>query len=116
MFSSFRDPNGRFTMLAAALALLALGLFTLSFQGTAFAFVPVVLLAGSVGCAVAWWRKRQVDRYDLRRLFDEPPPSDEEPYEDHLPEGEEGAPYCGWCDECYPPGTRRCPRCRRELG
>ena len=44
------------------------------------------------------------------------PPSEEEPYEDQLPEGEEGAPYCGWCDECYPPGTRRCPGCRRELG
>lgn len=116
MFSSFRDPNGKFTLLAAAVAFMALAMFTLPFQGTALAIIPVVLLVGSLLCGVLWWRRRQADRYDLRRLFDEPPPSLDEPYEDQIPEGEEGAPYCGWCDECYPPGTRRCTRCRRELG
>ena len=27
-----------------------------------------------------------------------------------------GAPYCGWCDEAYAPGTRRCRSCGRRLG
>jgi nitrogen fixation-related uncharacterized protein len=116
MFSKLRDPRGKFTLLAAAIALLALAMFTLPFQGTALAFVPVALLLASLVCGVLWWRGRKADQYDLRRLFDEPPPSKDEPYEDHIPEGEESAPYCGWCDECYPPGTYRCLRCKRELG
>lgn len=116
MFSSLRDPHGKFTLLAAAIALLALAMFTLPFQGTVLAFVPILLLIASLICGVLWWRGRRADQYDLRRLFDEPPPSEDEPYEDHIPEGEVSSPYCGWCDECYPPGTPRCLRCKRELG
>ena len=116
MFSNWRDPQGRFTLLAAAMALLLLALMTVPLLHGALAVVPLGFGVASLACGIVWWRRRQADRYDLRRLFDEPPASEDQPYEDHIPEGEVSAPYCGWCDECYAPGTQRCRRCNRVLG
>jgi hypothetical protein len=116
MFSNLRGPGGRFTLLAAAIALMLLALMTLPVFRGGLIVVPGGLVVASLGCAAVWWRRRQADKYDLRRLFDEPPLSEDRPYLDHIPEGEDSAPYCGWCDECYPPGTYRCRRCNRELG
>jgi hypothetical protein len=83
---------------------------------------PGALIGAAVAFAVAvvlyrtWRRKRQEreERYDLRRLL-EPSFEPEEPREDTIPEGDAGAPYCGWCDEAYPPGTYRCRQCGRDL-
>jgi hypothetical protein len=116
MFSRFRDPRGRFTLLVSGIACLLLAAFlapaTLT---TPLAALPLGLAVGGIACIVLWSRRRARDRYDLKRLFDEPPPVAEEPYLDQVPEGEVSAPYCGWCDEAYPPGTRRCLRCGRDL-
>lgn len=84
--------------------------------GSVGLMVSLGLGAAGAGCIGVWWSRRRADRYDLNRLWDEPPPSDDAPYEDTLPQGDEGAPYCGWCDEVYPAGTYRCRRCNRELG
>jgi hypothetical protein len=84
---------------------------------------PQVILSAAVVVAVVavgyrtWVRRRREreERYDLRRLYDPREPEVEEPFEDTVPEGNVGAPYCGWCDEAYPPGTYRCRQCGREL-
>lgn len=116
MFNQLRDPNGNFTLLASAIALFLLSGFSLPLLRTRAAILPLGLAAGAVACLVVWRRRGQRDKYDLRTLFDTPPPEDETPYVDAIPEGEVSAPYCGYCDECCPPGTHRCPRCRRALG
>jgi hypothetical protein len=118
MFDRLRNPRGGFTGLMTGLALMALSGFVLLLplpRGLAVVLAGAVFLAGAASI-LSWRRARQEDRYDLRRLWDEPPPEPEEPYEDTVPEGDEAAPYCGWCDEAYAPGTRRCHRCGRELG
>jgi len=111
MFKHTREPGGRPTYLMAGIASVLLALWLLPL-GPAWA--PASLAFGVAGIAFigVWWRRRRSERYDLRRLMD-PPPPDDEPYEDTVPE--ESAPYCGWCDEAYPPGTRRCRECGREL-
>jgi len=117
MFKELRDPNGRFTPLASAVALFVLAALSLPLMRTRLAVVPLGLLAAGVVNLVLWNRSRQRDKYDLRSLFDSPPPDDrDEPYLDAIPNEEVSAPYCGWCDECYPPGTQRCRRCNRALG
>lgn len=116
MFGKLRDPQGGYSLLASGIALLVLaGWGILPALGTAWIALPIVVAISGAGCLVAWWRRRRADPYDLRRLFDEPY-REEEPYEDTVPQGEASAPYCGWCDECFPPGTHRCRRCGRELG
>jgi hypothetical protein len=116
MFQFLRDPSGRFTLLAGAFALLALAGFTLPLLRTRLVFLPLLLLVAGLACAVVWHRRQEQDRYDLKKLFDTPPPDlYDEPYEDVVEERDASAPYCGWCDECYPPGTYQCPRCRRAL-
>ena len=63
-------------------------------------------------CAALWWRRRQGDRYDLRRLHgDDDPPG--EAYDDMV--ADDSGPYCAACDEPYPAGTRVCRRCGRGL-
>lgn len=117
MFQHLRDPNGKFTLLASALALLLLAGFALPLLRTRFALVPIALAAAAVACAVIWKKRQREDQYDLRKLFDTPAPDEQdEPFEDRIEDDEVSAPYCGWCDECYPPGTHQCPRCRRALG
>lgn len=116
MFSRLRDPGGRYTLLMAGLALLVLAAWASPMLAAgALAVVPLGLGLSGLACLGAWWRQRREARYDLNRLWTDLPPADEEPYEDALPEGEASSPYCGWCDEAYPPGTRRCLRCGREL-
>ncbi|MGV3719811.1 MAG: hypothetical protein ACO1SX_02785 [Actinomycetota bacterium] len=117
MFNQLRDPNGKFTLLASGIALFLLAGFTLPLLRTRAAVIPLGLAAAAVACLVAWRRRGERDKYDLRTLFDTPAPDElETPYVDAIPDGEVGAPYCGYCDECYAPGTHRCPHCRRALG
>ena len=117
MFAHLRDPRGGSTLLMAGVALLALagfaGLVPLP-RSISVWLIGLTAAAGLV-CLGLWWRRRQSERYDLSRLWEEPAPPPEEPYEDTVPEGTEATPYCGWCDEAYPPGTHRCKRCSRKL-
>jgi hypothetical protein len=118
MFSKLRDPRGGYTLLAAGLACLVLA----GFLGAPLLPGPVGVgimggfTAAGAACIWTWWRRRRAAGYDLTRLWEEPSPSEDVPYEDTIPPDEEGAPYCGWCDEAYPPGTGRCLRCGRDLG
>jgi len=113
MFGRLRDPRGKGTLLMAGVALLALAGFLLALPAPAGMVAALAAAAGGIGCLIAWGLAQRSDPYDLRRLGEEPSPP-EEPFEDTL--SEEGAPYCGWCDEAYAPGTRRCLRCARDLG
>jgi hypothetical protein len=76
--------------------------------------LPLVPFAAGLALLWAGFRRRREARYDLRGLF-EAPPAEEEPRYDTVPDDEASSPYCGWCDEAYPPGTYRCTRCGREL-
>lgn len=111
MFKHTYEPGGRQSKLMAGIACLALAGWFGTMWG-ALGGLPFVL--AGLGFVNAWWAQRQRERYDLNRLFTDRPPDEDEPREDTV-EGE-GAPYCAWCDEAYPPGTYRCGRCRRELG
>ena len=76
----------------------------------------VVLGLTGAGLMLHWWLRRRAERYDLNRLWEpEREAEPEEPWEDTVPH-DGAAPYCGWCDEAYPAGVRRCVRCGRELG
>ena len=117
MFTKLRNPRGSFTRLAMGLAFLALAGIVLFLPLPALGALTLAVASAVVGlaCLWSWWRLRQEERYDLRRLFEEPPPVAEEPDLETIPEGEESAPYCGWCDEAYPAGTYRCRHCGRSL-
>lgn len=113
MFGRLREPGGSFTLIAGGLACLGLAVMA--------ALLPVVGLVLSAALFLTalylfWksWKRSQEERYDLRKLL-EPPLHPEEPLFDEVPKDEIGAPYCGWCDEAYAPGTRRCRRCGRDL-
>jgi hypothetical protein len=125
MFQNFRDPNGRFSRLSVGVAclllsggVLGLGASLSQFAGMSSnlpAVLPAALLAlFGLSCIGAWWAERRAGRYDLRRLDDAPYPG-EEPHADALEPDETGAPYCGWCDKAYAPGTHRCGHCGRTL-
>jgi hypothetical protein len=118
MFGRLRNPRGGYTLPAIGLALLLLAAYTGPgfLPGGPAALFPVTLALGGLACLWGGWRARRAARYDLGRLWDEPSPPPEEPRQDTVPEGEESAPYCGWCDEAYAPGTPRCLQCGRELG
>jgi hypothetical protein len=115
MFKHTREPGGRLNYLMAGVACIILG-------GIAAGYAPILGLPGwmaglpflllGLSLITAWWSRRREDRYRLDRLWEEPVPEDE-PLEDSI--ADEGAPYCGWCDEAYAPGTYRCSRCGREL-
>ena len=116
MYGQLRGPDGRFTPLAVGAAWLLLGAAALPFIPTPARNVLLALLVtGAVILGVFWWLRSRRERYDLQRLIDEPAATRDEPYRDAIPEDEASAPYCGWCDECYPPGTHRCRSCGREL-
>jgi hypothetical protein len=116
MFGQLRDGPGGFSLLAVGLALLALAGFFLVAPLPPALIGTVALLSflAGAGCIGLWWQRRRAARYDLGRLWDDPPPAPEEPDEDVVPE-EAATPYCGWCDEVFPAGTWRCPRCGRQL-
>jgi hypothetical protein len=120
MFRHLRDPGGGASLLMGGLAALALGGFLLLTPLPAPLNLALGGAAGAGGAAAvtAWALRRRAARYDLNRLWEEGAPSrePEEPYEETLAKGEEASPYCGWCDEVYAPGTRRCLRCNREIG
>jgi hypothetical protein len=117
MFGNLRGPGGRFTLLMSGLALLLLAAVLLPAAAMArLAVVPAALALTGAACVVVWWRRRKAEQYDLKRLFDDPPAvPGEAPYEDTVAVDEDAAPYCGWCDEAYAPGVRRCVRCGRDL-
>ncbi len=117
MFSDLRNNRGSYTPLMAGLACLVLAGFAAlaPLPGRGRLLLMLGLGVAGLGGIVAWWVRRREDRYDLNRLWEEPLPSEDEAYQDHLPEGEEGAPYCGWCNEVYPAGTFRCRHCGRAL-
>ena len=86
--------------------------------------VPALVLGlAALFGAWVWWKRRQADRYDLRRLHDTPrtgiydqtPLLPDEVPDDHLIT-EDSGPYCYGCDEAYPAGTRACRHCGRPLG
>jgi hypothetical protein len=117
MFRHFRDEHGNGSLLAAAVALLALSvlLSPLLFRSILGLLISVAMVTASLVLGTVWWLRRRRDQYDLKRLWETPPPELEEPPLDVLPLGEEGSPYCGWCDEAYPPHTHRCRHCGRRL-
>ena len=118
MFGKLRGPSGGGSLLLMGIALLALGGVLL---GTPLPPATTITLAafsafGGFALIVMWWRREQQAKYDLSRLFDTPPADrhgPEEPYDDTVED--EAAPYCGYCDEVYAPGTYRCQRCGRSL-
>lgn len=118
MFSALRNERGRSSLLMAGIACLALAaaLALTALPGTVRLLLSLGFGVAGVGCIGVWWSRRRADRYDLSRLWEEPPPSGDRPYEDTVAHGDEAAPYCGWCDAAYAPGTYRCPTCNRELG
>ena len=72
--------------------------------------------------AVFWWKRRQADQYDLRRLREAPRTGiydqtallpEEQPEENWVTK--DSGPYCYSCDEAYAAGTSRCRRCGRPL-
>jgi hypothetical protein len=115
MFSRLRDPRGGYSLLMAGIACFLLAGFAGPILPFGFA-LPGMLFFAIAGLVFVgtWWSRRRSDPYDLRKLWDEEPPEPEEPLEDTVPE-DSTAPYCGWCDEAYPPGTGRCHRCGRVL-
>jgi len=116
MFGKLRDPNGRPTLLMAGIALLMLAWVPfVAPLGAVSTLLGVGIGLAGVACVAVWWRRQQAARYDLSRLWDEAPPSEDEPFEDTLPERDPGLPYCGWCNEAYPPDTYRCSCCGRQL-
>lgn len=117
MSGHFRSPGGRYTLVAAgvALLLLAAGAAALPLGPLGLVLAAGALIAALV-CFWRAWAAARADRYDLSRLFDAPPPEPEDPYDDTLPQADAAAPYCGWCDEAYAPGTRQCRTCGRPLG
>ena len=98
----------------SGMALLALGGVVASATSPgAFGLALAVAGAGVVALVLGALRRRS-ERYDLSLLWDvHDDPA--EPTHDVIPDDEIGAPYCGWCDEAYPPGVRVCQRCGREL-
>lgn len=118
MFGKLRSPSGGGSLLLIGIALLALAgvlLGTPIPRETALTLAAVSALAG-IALGVMWWRREREAKYDLSRLFDAPPADrhgPEQPYEDTVEE--DAAPYCGFCDEVYAPGTYRCERCGRSL-
>ena len=117
MFGRLRDSTPEGTLLRCGIASWALaGLLLAMFGSLPLAGFPALV---GTGCLVGWgytvWNRRKAERYDLRRLWDTPPPDPEEPLTDTIPANEEAVPYCGWCDEAHAPGTYRCTRCGRPL-
>ena len=95
-------------------ALLALaGVVASATSPGAFGLALAVAGAGVVALVLGVVRRR-AEKYDLSLLWDAPL-DPVEPTHDVIPDDEVGAPYCGWCDEAYPPGVRVCQRCGRDL-
>ena len=117
MFEKLRGPGGGVSLLMIAAAFFGLaGMLVTTPLPTTFRFgLGLGAVIAGVGCAFRWWRERREARYDLSRLWDSPlaDPDGAEPLEDTVVD--DAAPYCGWCDEAYAPGTPRCIRCGREL-
>lgn len=115
MFQRLRPSPGGQSLLMVGLALLALAGMTLVTPLPTAPLLAMTAFAAGLACLVVAWQRRRAARYDLSRLWRDAPPAGEEPAGDPAPD-EEASPYCGWCDEVYPPGTWRCARCGRELG
>ena len=118
MFGKLRSPSGGGSLLLMGIALLALAgvlLATPLPRQTGVALAAACALAGVI-LGVTWWRREQAAKYDLSRLWDTPPADRRGPEEPDIDTVEdEAAPYCGYCDEVYAPGTYRCERCGRGL-
>jgi hypothetical protein len=118
MFDKLRGPSGGGSLLLMGIAFLALAGVLLATPLPNGAGIVLAATSAVFGLALAivWRRREQEAKYDLRRLF-ETPPADrhvpDEPYEDTVDAN--AAPYCGFCDEVYAPGTYRCARCGRSL-
>jgi hypothetical protein len=117
MFGRLSDPQKpEATLLRCGIAFWALaGLLQFLYPPISPGFPALLGTLCLIGWVIKLWQRRNSERYDLRRLWDAPPPEPEEPFEDTVPTDEEAAPYCGWCDEAYAPGTYRCARCGRPL-
>lgn len=121
MFGALRGPTGRPTGLAAGIALLVLSGMLLWVRLGGVEVAGALLCGGAgIGLILRWVRLRREARYDLSRLWEEPfHPGPLDGPEPDLPDpGEaepDAAPYCGWCDEVYPPGVRQCTHCGRSL-
>jgi hypothetical protein len=116
MLSRLREPGGGMSFLAAGLACLALGGFILfvPLPGIAQLGIGAVAMVAAGVCFWRAWQASRRDPYDLKGLWDrEDPP--EEPEWDTLDSQDIPAPYCGYCDEVYEPGTHRCRQCGRSL-
>ena len=58
-------------------------------------------------------RRKRIDKYDLKRLWDEPLP-DPDPIDELL--DDRSGPYCHSCDEPHDAGINFCRHCGRKLG
>ena len=118
MFGKLRSPSGGGSLLLVAIALLALAgvLLATPLPRESSVMLSALSALAAVTLGAIWWRREQDTKYDLRRLY-ETPPADrrgpDEPHEDTV--DSDAAPYCGYCDEVYAPGTYRCERCGRGL-
>jgi hypothetical protein len=59
-------------------------------------------------------RQGDADPYDLRRLWDTPPPDEEDP--DDIPSSPNDPLYCHHCGCAVPSHLHRCPECGNRLG
>ena len=119
MFRWLKNERGASTGIATGIACLALAGITADLGVPAplkLLFSPILLLLGIV-LIVANWRRIRAGRYDLTKLWEHPAadPLEVEPWPVEFPERQAQSPYCGWCDEVYPPGNRRCTVCGRDL-
>jgi hypothetical protein len=101
--------------LIAALLLIAIGLVNL--RGSGLPFGIVLTLAGVAG--FVWQVKvlmaSRQDRYDLKRLYDDPYPGEDQPEEFDWQHGANEFPICHRCGHAVAKEFARCPDCGSQV-
>jgi hypothetical protein len=110
-------------MRAAAGLVAALLLSSIGFALLGSLPLPGVALIVAGGGGALWqaWRvfsaQRERERYDLTRLWERPPPADDEDAgaADPTEVEDDGTLYCHSCGHAVPAAFHKCPECGRPL-